>query len=122
MEPPSLARETVPAIVPVLAWVTVKVTPLLGIPPTVTSTGPVVAPAGRGATMLVPLQLLGVAAKPSKVTVLVPWVAPKLEPPMVTEAPTRPDGGERLLMVGAAFMLKLTVVVTPPLTVIPLCL
>ncbi len=41
---------------------TVNVTPLLATPPTVTTTGPVVAPVGTGATMLVVLQLLGVAA------------------------------------------------------------
>ncbi len=50
--------------------VTVKVMPLLDLPPTVTTTAPVVAPVGTGATMLVPLQLVGVAAVPLKVTVL----------------------------------------------------
>ena len=43
---------------------TVKLTPLLATPPTVTTTFPVVAPAGTGATMLVALQLVGVAAVP----------------------------------------------------------
>ena len=52
--------------------VTVKVTPLLARPPTVTTTGPVVAPAGTGATIDVLLQLVGVAAVPLNVTVLVP--------------------------------------------------
>jgi hypothetical protein len=51
---------------------TLKVTPLLATPPTVTTTGPVVAPDGTGATMLVLLQLVGVAAVPLKVTVLAP--------------------------------------------------
>src|SRR5256885_11850821 len=44
--------------------VTVKLTPLLATPPTVTITLPVVAPVGTGATMLVALQLVGVAATP----------------------------------------------------------
>ena len=52
--------------------VTVKVTPLLACPLTVTTTGPVVAAAGTGAAMLVALQLLGVAVVPLNVTVLVP--------------------------------------------------
>src|SRR5258705_11741390 len=51
---------------------TVKVTPLLACPLTVTTTFPVVAPAGTGAAMLVALQLLGVAAVPLKLTVLLP--------------------------------------------------
>ena len=72
---------------------------MLAIPPTVTTTGPVVAPAGTGATMLVALQLLGLAVVLLKVTVLVPWVAPKLEPLIVTEKPTGPDAGNSLVMV-----------------------
>jgi hypothetical protein len=52
--------------------VTVKGRPLLATPPTVTTTLPVVAPAGTGALMLVSLQLAGLARVPLKVTVLVP--------------------------------------------------
>jgi len=52
--------------------VTVKVTPLLARPLTVTTTLPVVAPAGTGTRMLVLPQLAGVAAVPLNVTVLVP--------------------------------------------------
>jgi hypothetical protein len=81
--------------------VTVKVTPLLANPPTVTTTVPVVAPLGTGATRLVALQLVGVAALPLNVTVLVPCVAPKFVPAIVTAAPTAPDVGLRLVMVGA---------------------
>ena len=51
---------------------TVKLIPLLAAPPTVTTTFPLVAPAGTGATMLVALQLVGVAATPLNFTVLVP--------------------------------------------------
>jgi hypothetical protein len=52
--------------------VTVKTTPLLAFPPTVTTTGPVVAPAGTDVTIWVVDQLLVVAEMPLKVTVLVP--------------------------------------------------
>jgi hypothetical protein len=51
---------------------TVKLTPPLVTPLTVTITFPVVAPAGTGATMLVALQLAGAALVPLKVTVLLP--------------------------------------------------
>jgi hypothetical protein len=79
---------------------TVKATPLLAAPPTVTTIFPVVAPAGTGTAMLVELQLVGVAVVPLKVTVLVPWDAPKFVPAIVTEVPTGPDVGLRELMLG----------------------
>ena len=60
-----------------------------------------VAPFGTGATMLVPLQLVGVAAVPLNVTVLVPCVAPKFVPAIVTEVPTAPEVGDRLVIDGA---------------------
>jgi hypothetical protein len=97
--------------------VTVKLTPLLAAPPTVTTTFPVVAPAGTAATMLVALQLVGVAAVPLNFTVLVPCVAPKFAPLMVTEVPTRPEAGFKLVMLGAGGVVtvKLTpLLITPP--------
>src|SRR5207253_7643660 len=78
--------------------VTVKLTPLLATPPTVTTTFPVVAPVGTGTTMLVALQLVGVAAVPLNFTVLVPCVAPKFAPVIVTDVPRTPDVGLRLVM------------------------
>jgi hypothetical protein len=80
--------------------VTVNPAPLLLCPPTVTTTLPVVAPAGTATTMLDALQLAGAAAVPLNVTVLVPCAAPKFAPPIVTEAPTRPEAGEILVMLG----------------------
>jgi hypothetical protein len=80
--------------------VTVNETPLLASPPTVTTTLPVVAPAGTGTKMLVADQLVGVAAVPLNVTVLVPLVAPKLVPAIVTAVATGPLVGVRLVMVG----------------------
>lgn len=75
----------------VIAGVTTKL-PELGTPPTVTTTFmfPGDTPAGTCATMLVSLQLVGVTAVPLKVTVLVPWVDPKLVPLIVTAVPTGP--------------------------------
>jgi len=97
--------------------VTVKLTLLLGTPPTVTTTLPVVAPAGTDVTILVALQLVGVAAVPLKLTLLVPWVAPKFAPETVTEVPTNPDVGLKLLMLGGGVVV--TVKVTPLLATPP---
>ena len=80
---------------------TVKPTPLLGTPPTVTTTYPGVAPAGTVTTMLVALQLVGVAAVPLNFTVLVPCVAPKFVPVIVTDVPANPDVGLSVAMLGA---------------------
>jgi hypothetical protein len=66
--------------------------------------------------MLVALQLVGDAAVPLKVTVLVPCVAPKFVPVIVTLAPINPDAGFRLVMAGAAGEL-LTLTVTAALVV-----
>jgi hypothetical protein len=51
--------------------------------------------------MLVALQLAGAAAVPLNAIVLVPCVAPKSVPAIVTVAPTAPLGGVRLVMLGA---------------------
>jgi hypothetical protein len=96
---------------------TVKLTPLLAAPDTVTTTFPVVAPAGTGATMLVALQLVGVAAVPLNCTVLVPCVAPKFVPVIVTDVPTAPDVGDKVVMLGVAFTVKLTPLLAAPDTV-----
>src|SRR5438309_6777831 len=80
---------------------TVKLRPLLATPPTVTTTLPVDAPLGTGTMMLVALQLVGAAAVPLNLTVLVPCVAPKFAPVIVTGIPTAPDVGFRLVRLGA---------------------
>jgi len=109
---PCVAPKFVPAIVTdvptipdvgdrlVMLGFTVNAAPLLAWPPTVTVTLPVVAPLGTGATMLVPLQLVGVAAVPLNATVLLPCVVPKFVPAIVTDVPTIPDVGDRLVMLG----------------------
>jgi hypothetical protein len=95
--------------------VTVKLTPLLAAPLTVTTTFPVWAPAGIGTTMLVLLQLVGVASVPLKATVLLPCVAPKLVPVMVTAEPAAPEVMDKLLMPGLTA--KLMPLLAWPLTV-----
>jgi hypothetical protein len=72
---------------------TVNPTPLLAMPPTVTTTLPLVVLAGTGTTMLVALHVVGVASTPLNATVLVPLVAPKALPAIVTELPTAPALG-----------------------------
>jgi hypothetical protein len=79
---------------------TVNCAPTLATALTVTTTLPVFAPAGTGTTIDVALQLVGVAAVPSNVTVLVPWVAPKFVPVIVTAVPTAAEAGDRLVMPG----------------------
>ncbi len=92
-----------------------KLAPLLATPPTVTTTLPVVAPLGTGTTMLGSLQLVGVATVPLKVTVLVPCVAPKLVPVIVTDVPNGPDVGFKLVMLGGSVTVKLMPLLTMPL-------
>src|SRR6516162_4322820 len=79
---------------------TVKLTPLLVIPLAVTTTLPVVAPAGTVTSTVVALQLVGVAAVLWKVTVLTPSMSPKFLPASVTASPTAPAFGDRLTMFG----------------------
>jgi len=86
---------------------TVKLLPLLAVPETVTTTLPVAAPLGTVTTILVEPQLVTVAVVPLNFTVLLPWVEPKPEPAMVTEAPTAPDVGDRLVIDGAASIIVL---------------
>jgi hypothetical protein len=77
-----------------------------------------VLPAGTGTTIREALQLVGIAAVPLKLTVLVPWVAPKLVPVMVTEVPTGPELGLNVEMLGEALPLtdlKAAALATQPL-------
>jgi len=79
---------------------TTRIGPLLDSPPTVTTTGPVVAPLGTGAVITVDAQLEGVATVPLKVTTLDPCVDPNPVPETVTEVPTFPEFGLRLVILG----------------------
>jgi hypothetical protein len=94
---------------------TTKLNPLLATPPTVTTTLPVAAPAGTGTMIELVPQVVGVAAVPLKVTVLVPWLDPKLFPFMFTEVPPAPLVGDRLVMFGTT--MKFSPLLEVPLTV-----
>src|SRR5947207_11607388 len=100
-------------VMAVAAEVTVKFTPLLATPPTVTTTLPVVAPPGTDATMLVALQLVVLAVVPLKVTVP---VVPKLVLVVFMAVPPVLVGGFRLVMAGAE---EVTVKFTPLLAIPP---
>jgi hypothetical protein len=82
--------------------VTVKVTPVLDCPATVTTTGPVVAVPGTTAFIEVELQVEMVALSPLNVTL--PCTLPKLLPSILTCEPTAPELGvrEEILGGGAA--------------------
>ena len=85
------------------AATTVNALPLLATPLTVTTTLPVVAPVGTTATMEVAVQLvIVVAVVPLNFAVLVPCGEPKLVPVIVTDAPTAPEVGDNVVMLGAA--------------------
>src|SRR4029077_14372889 len=79
---------------------TVKLTPLLSTPPTVTVTFPVVAAHGTGTTMLASFQLAGVAAAPLNATVPIPCVGWKPAPWIVTTAPIVAAAGDKNWIVG----------------------
>ncbi len=96
---------------------TVKGWPLLSTPLACTTTFPVLAPEGTGTAIDVALQLVGVADVPLNFTVLVPCVAPKFVPVIVTEAATAPDVGDRLVIPGAATTVKLLPALATPDTV-----
>lgn len=120
VNPVSNAKETVYVVEPpgIIVWEagvtdmvksgTVKVLSLLlAIPLTVTTTAPVVAPLGTDATICVSLQLvIVVAVTPLNVTVLVPWVAPKLRPVIVTDVPAEPEVGANEVIVGGGAVLR----------------
>ena len=78
---------------------TVNTMSLLAPPLTVMTTFPVVALVGTGTMMLVADHVVGVPMVPLKVRVLVPSVAPKLVPVTVTDEPTGPLVGARLVMI-----------------------
>src|SRR5260221_7360757 len=67
--------------------------------------------------MLVADQLVAVAAVRWKATVLVPWVAPKVVPVIVTAVPTGPLAGDRLVMAGGTVTVKDAPLLARPPTV-----
>lgn len=100
----------------VITGVTVNEALLLTWPPTVTTTGPDVAPGGTEAVMLVSLQVeIVVAGVPLKVTALEPCVAPKFAPAITTDDPTPEALGVMLLITGKT--VKFTLLLASPFTV-----
>lgn len=87
------------------------------MPPTPTTTLPVVPPEGTATVMLVLLQLVAVPASvPLNLTVLEPWDAPKAVPVIVTESPEwRPVLGDTLVIPGRT--VKVWLLEAAPLTV-----
>ena len=72
-----------------------------------TTTLLVAAPLGAVTVMLVALQYGAVPAPaPPKATVLVPWLAPKLVPVIVTAVPTGPEVGHTLVIPGGVVTVK----------------
>lgn len=100
------------------AATTVKVVPLLLTPLAFTTTLPFVAPVGTVATIDVALQLaIVVAVVPLNATEPDPWLAPKLAPVIVIDAPTAPEFGETLVILGVPSTVKLTPLLALPPTV-----
>jgi hypothetical protein len=98
------------------AATTVNDLPLLLTPLRATTTFPVAAPAGTVATIEVALQLpIAVAVVPLNLTVLVPCDAPKLEPVIVTNAPTATVVGDRVVMLGVGSTVKEELLLSTPL-------
>jgi hypothetical protein len=98
-----------------MAGGTAKLTALLSLPDTRTTILPVVAPFGTGRLTYVFDQVVTVPVVPLKVTVLVPWVAPKFDPNSVTDVPTPPDDGVWLEIHGVVITEKeIPLLATPP--------
>jgi len=80
---------------------------------TVTRILPELTPLGTATTIEVALQLVGVANTPPNVTV--PWVEPNAVPVMVTDVPTGPEVGDKLVIAGAGTTVKDTILLFTPL-------
>jgi hypothetical protein len=86
-------------------------------PATTTKIAPVDAPIGTGTTTVVSFQLVGIAGVPLKLTVLVPWAAPKFAPEIVTRVPIGPEFGEKEPIEGGTVTVKLTPLLSTLFTV-----
>src|ERR1043166_7748149 len=117
MAAPPLLLVTEPEILPRV--ITVNAEPLLACPFTVTVTWPVLAALGTVTPMDVLVQLVTAAAAPLKRTTLLPWLAPKFWPLMVTAVPAAPLAGESDVMLGPGMTVKVTpLLVVPPATIV----
>lgn len=82
-----------------------------------TTTAPVVAEEGMGATIEVVVQIVGDAGVPLNVSVFVPCVVPKFVPVMVMVVPDIPEVGDKLLIAGEGKTVNGVPVLARPLTV-----
>jgi hypothetical protein len=88
------------------------------MPFTVTTTFPLVAPAGTATVIVFAFQAEAApAAVPLNVTVLVPWLGPNPLPVMVTADPTGPEFLERYEITGRGATVKATGLLATPFTV-----
>jgi hypothetical protein len=101
---------------------TVNDLPLLDTPLALTTTLPVVAPLGTDMLIEAALQLVIVVAVVAlNFTVPLPCVEPKFDPAMVTVAPTTPEVGDRVVILGAATTANVSpLLATPPTVTITL--
>ncbi len=76
-----------------------------------------VAPVGTVVFIEVAPQVVAAAGVPLNFTVPAPWVDPKFVPVIVTTAPTAPEVGDKLVMLGAATTVKFTPLLALPPTV-----
>jgi hypothetical protein len=79
-------------------------------PPTATVIAPVVAPVGTVVVIVVAVDAETVAVVPLNFTVLFTAVVLKFVPVMVTEVPTAPDAGAKLVIVGAVELVTVKLV------------
>ena len=106
-----------PVVATKLGGSTVKPLPLLATPLTVTTTLPVVAPAGTEVTIEPAVhEVIVVAATPLKVIVPALESEPKLAPVMVTGSPTLPEFGERDVIPGIGSTVNDAPLLGTPLT------
>ena len=90
------------------AGITLKLVELVAVwPPTVTVIAPVVAPEGTEVVMLVLVLVVTVALVPLNITVLFAALALKFVPVIVTDVPTGPLVGLKLVMVGGGVTIVL---------------
>ena len=107
-----------PTFVTVNVTVTVKLFVLVAVPPgVVTLSGPVVAPVGTVAWIVVAEVTVKLALTPLNVTVVAPV---KLVPLIVTLVPTGPLVGVKLVIVGGLITVKLLALVAVPPAVVTL--
>ena len=85
-------------------------------PPTVTTTLPLVAPAGIGTTMLLADHDVGAAAVPLNVTVWCPWSS-RIRAADRDDGPTGPLDGEKVVMTGGTITVYGSALLARPPTV-----